>query len=502
LSIFWVRLLFASIRPSIGRYRWPKILCLPWLVLFSYMAAAQVNTAPTFRSETTVVLVPTLVTDEHGDVIFGLTQRDFVIEDNGVERPVHMDDPLAFKPVSMVVAVQTGGDASAMLENGCISQHDADVFARPLPKCHGALHGIGSMLETLLADPKSEMAIVNFDSTVRVRQEFTSDTLKLTRAFDTFPPGDDGSAILDAVQFSLELLKKRPGDRRKVLVVVSEQADRGSTAALDEEARRIVSTDTEVYMIAFPENRKEKVETVAKLFGPLLQQEILRQEVGGYRHGDWGKGGAHGGGEHAAAAQPATSGAPRVGGGGGAGAAGGSHLSQSGSGPGASGASASSGADAQTDNSTGDSTGGTTSLGLSAAGTPGVDPSEPGSSPEGRYGLGPRNVDLGGPLVSLVRWSAAQMHTNVPQAVANLTGGEYVLFSNAHGLDEVLEVLANHVHNRYQLSFTVKEPTPGPHRIQVHVREGSSARIWARAGYWATGSVTSAKANSGSQKGD
>ncbi len=500
MSIFWIRLLFVWIRPGIWRSGWPKVSCLLWLVLFSYIAAAQVNTAPTFRSETTVVLVPTLVTDEHGELIFGLRQQDFVIEDNGVERPVRMDDALAFKPVSLVVAVQTGGDASAMLESGCISQRDADVFGKPAPKCHGALHGIGSMLETLLADPKSEMAIVNFDSTVKVRQDFTSDTSKLTRAFDTFPPGDDGSAILDAVQFSLGLLKKRPADHRKVLVVVSEQADRGSTAALDEAARRIVSTDTEVYMIAFPENRKEKVETVAKLFGPLLQQEILRQEVGGYRHGDWGKGGEHGGGEHSSAAQPAASGAPRAGGGGAGGAGG--HSGQSGGGLGASGASSSSGAEAQTENSVGDSTEGTTSLGLSAAGTPGVDPGETSTSPEGRYGLGPRNVDLGGPLISLVRWSANQMHTNVPQAVANLTGGEYVLFSNAHGLDEVLELLANHVHNRYELSFTVKEPTPGPHKIQVYLRDGSNVRIWARAGYWSTGSVTSAKANSGSQKGD
>jgi hypothetical protein len=59
------------------------------------------------------------------------------------------------------------------------------------------------------------------------------------------------------------------------------------------------------------------------------------------------------------------------------------------------------------------------------------------------------------------------MHTNVSHAIANLIGGEYVLFNKARGLDEVLELLANHVRNRYQLSFALKEPAPGPHKIQV-----------------------------------
>jgi hypothetical protein len=76
------------------------------------------------------------------------------------------------------------------------------------------------------------------------------------------------------------------------------------------------------------------------------------------------------------------------------------------------------------------------------------------------------------------------MDSNIPQAIANLTGGEYVLFHNEKGLDEALGSLANHAHNRYQLSFTVKNPDPGPHRLEVFLREASSARVFARAGYW------------------
>ncbi len=88
-------------------------------------------------------------------------------------------------------------------------------------------------------------------------------------------------------------------------------------------------------------------------------------------------------------------------------------------------------------------------------------------------------------LISLLRSSASEMETNVPQAVENLTGGEYVLFNNEKNLDEALGLLANHAHNRYQLSFRVKKPIPGPHKLEVFLREGGNVKISARAGYWA-----------------
>jgi hypothetical protein len=55
---------------------------------------------PTYRTETTEVLVPTLVTDQEGNVIFGLTVKDFVIKDNGFEQTVLMDRPSAPRTVA------------------------------------------------------------------------------------------------------------------------------------------------------------------------------------------------------------------------------------------------------------------------------------------------------------------------------------------------------------------------------------------------------------------
>jgi hypothetical protein len=47
-------------------------------------------------------------------------------------------------------------------------------------------------------------------------------------------------------------------------------------------------------------------------------------------------------------------------------------------------------------------------------------------------------------------------------------------------------MLDNHAENRYQLSFQVKNPEPGFHKLEVLVRGGQAFEVSARAGYWAT----------------
>jgi VWFA-related protein len=345
----------------------------------------QTTGAPTFRADTTDVLVPTLVTDQQGNVIFGLTAKDFIIRDNGVEQTPRMDESFSTKPVSLVLAVQTGGRAPQIVGSGCALQRGSNEFTRPSTKCKSTLHGIALMLETFVDAPGSQMALVSFDSTVKLRQDFTSNISNVTAALDRLPGGDGDGAVLDAVQFSLNLLKRRAKDERKVLVVISEQKDHGSkTVTLDEAARQIIASDVEVYMVAYPPDFTSAAESVAKLFGP------ASSPIGADPTGMPGPGGA-----------------------------------------------------------------------ASAAGS----------------------INLLG-LMSLLHSSATQMNSNVPQSIANLTGGEYVLFHNEKGLDEALGKLANHAHNRYQLSFTAKNPQPGPHRIEVLLREGGGAQISARAGYW------------------
>lgn len=79
------------------------------------------------------------------------------------------------------------------------------------------------------------------------------------------------------------------------------------------------------------------------------------------------------------------------------------------------------------------------------------------------------------------------MRKDASAAVATLSGGEHARFDDGQSLDQQLAVVANHIANRYVLSFTPSSPTAGFHSLHVEVL-GQSAplNISAREGYWFT----------------
>lgn len=88
-----------------------------------------------------------------------------------------------------------------------------------------------------------------------------------------------------------------------------------------------------------------------------------------------------------------------------------------------------------------------------------------------------------GKMAALATADAAQR--NVPETVAHLTGGEYFKLSDAQSLERDLGMIANHLPNRYVLSFHPQLPHPGLHVISVHVRDNPHLAITARSSYWA-----------------
>ena len=73
---------------------------------------------------------------------------------------------------------------------------------------------------------------------------------------------------------------------------------------------------------------------------------------------------------------------------------------------------------------------------------------------------------------------------NISESVAQLTGGEYFQFKNVKTLDHDLFTIANHIPNRYVLTFHPQSPTPGFHSIVLKLRDESKLSVDARNGYW------------------
>jgi len=196
-----------------------------------------------FRSESSVVLVPTLVKDEKGGLVYGLQAKDFVIEDDGVEQVAQLDETAESQPISLVIAIQTGRRAAREF---------------------GRMRGLRSVLEPILNSPHVESAVLFFDSHLDLALDFTNNSAAVAQRLQSLTPGDGGAAIVDALDLSVKLLSKRAEQRRRVLLLVSETRDHGSRWArqLEEIVARIGNSNVVVYALAFSPSKSQVLDTM------------------------------------------------------------------------------------------------------------------------------------------------------------------------------------------------------------------------------------------------
>ena len=159
------------------------------------------------RVTTTEVLVPTLVEKRGGGILYGLKTGDFVLEDNGAPQKIRVQEEMDTAPVALVVAVEQGG--ASVLE--------FDKLAK-----------MGPLLDVFLTDPRSQAALVGFDSVPHLLEDYTHSGDRINADLEQLQPGDGGAAILDTVNYAVSLLETQPKDFRRVLLLISEERDHGS----------------------------------------------------------------------------------------------------------------------------------------------------------------------------------------------------------------------------------------------------------------------------------
>ena len=211
----------------------------PLVLLLVIGAAAQQDSD--LRVQSNVVLVPTLVKDAAGHIVYGLTQNDFMINDDGAEQTVHLDESAESEPASVVVAIQTG---------------------RRAWREYSRMRGVGPMLAPVFDQLRSRVALVEFDSHVNLVENFSEDETPIYDDLKKLQPGDNGAAIRDAVDFSVRLLEKEPAERHRVLLLVSENRDHGShVTKTDDVAAAIGNSNTVVYALAFSPSLSQVLDT-------------------------------------------------------------------------------------------------------------------------------------------------------------------------------------------------------------------------------------------------
>ncbi len=293
----------------------------------------------TLRITTNEVLVPTLVEKRGGGIVYGLKSDDFVLEDNGVAQKVRVQEEMDTAPVSLVVAVEQGG----------MSVLEFDKVAK-----------LGPLLDVFLSDPRSQAALVGFDSEPHLMRDFTHAGDDLNDSLKHMEPGDGGDAILDTVSYAVDLLQSQPKEFRRVLLLISEERDHGSKHTKTEQViKKIGQSDVLVLTVSFSP----------------IKAEFLH------------------------------------------------------------------------------------------------DVKDSGEE---------RTMNMVSALWALIQ----AFHKNVTKEIAQMSGGEYTTFVSDKRFEQRVVDEAKHARNRYLLTFSPSNPTPGLHTLRVHLAQDYGAHIVARADYW------------------
>ncbi len=103
---------------------------------------------------------------------------------------------------------------------------------------------------------------------------------------------------------------------------------------------------------------------------------------------------------------------------------------------------------------------------------------DPGADPDAHGNRRVQALDCASdllPPLRLVRMAFISakdgLKRNVPESVAQLTGGEYFEFTNAATLKRSLLAVSNDVPNYYVLSFRPASPSAGLHRLQLTLKD-------------------------------
>ena len=198
---------------------------LALLCVFCLLAASQ--QIPVIRTTVKVVVVPVTVTDNRGEFVTDLVQSDFAVFDNGAPQKMETFE-LSSMPLSLAIVVETSTRIEPVLPD---------------------VRKSGILFTQLILGESGEASIITFDQRVEIAQEFTTNGDLIEKGIKNLKTGGSEARMTDAVFRAIGRLKMRPADRRKVVFVIGEGADRGSENDLGQALREAQLSAISVYCV-------------------------------------------------------------------------------------------------------------------------------------------------------------------------------------------------------------------------------------------------------------
>jgi VWFA-related protein len=224
-----------------------------WLAAVAAVALAQQQTV--IRVPVRLVTVPTLVFGADGRMVNGLTASDFRVLDEGRAQKITLDTEST--PVSLAMVVQANLEARDYVP----------IIAKT-----------GTLIDALIAGEGGETALLTSNDEVVVAKAFDSGDFSI--ALKKIPADGRSSHMLDAVSRAIDLLRERPANRTRILLLVGQPIDSGSETKLDALKEAAERENVTVFALALPMIGKSFVSDTFSLEGL-----SSRQDRGGFRAG-------------------------------------------------------------------------------------------------------------------------------------------------------------------------------------------------------------------------
>jgi VWFA-related protein len=204
-------------------------------------ALALAAQAPPFKAETRLVVLHATVTNRRGELVTGLDQRAFTVEEDGRRQPITLfrrDDV----PISLGLLIDNSGSMRPLRAK---VEAAALAFARA-------------------SNPGDEIFVVNFADMVNLDVGMTSD-VRVLEAGIARVDSIGGTALRDAVDTAERYLSEHATRDRRVLLVITDGKDNASVISADQIRRQAERSQTVIDAIGLfahkaAEGRHELIE--------------------------------------------------------------------------------------------------------------------------------------------------------------------------------------------------------------------------------------------------
>jgi Ca-activated chloride channel homolog len=189
--------------------------------------AQQPKQSNVIRVQTNLVNILASVIDAHGQPIPDLTQDVFELSEEGVPQKIERFEAETNRPL----------DVALMVDSSMSTYKDTKFEAE------AAAHFVRQVVR-----PGDTLSVFEFDEKVTQLSEYSADVPKLQEAVRRISSGS-GTSIYDAIVLGSNTLRRRPGDRRRAIVMVTDAGETTSVSKFEDARRAAIASEALLYSI-------------------------------------------------------------------------------------------------------------------------------------------------------------------------------------------------------------------------------------------------------------